>query len=183
MTQHNEEIDKALNALLDQLSEAEQAAFLRPRGFSHPNAAMCIWEEILQGENKKARDYLEDVGSGEFRYQVWTYIVPLCLEVWDLFLAIQAELYVYDGARTMSMSTSFDFEYVPFFLAECINWETEQNWCLVPRWEPLVYTFSRENTVFSSEASVQDVSRFNKFMAKSERKLMRTKYRKENPNV
>lgn len=90
------------------------------------DAAMCIWEEItspsLNLEPWNA--YRETWGSAGLRYAVLTKLASACHDAW--VRAVERSNHeLPDGSFAGDDPGYFDWEFVPFWLTNCVDWSGE----------------------------------------------------------
>lgn len=86
-------------------------------------AAQCIWEHIL--ENRKHFDpFFKELGSAEFRDRLRDpQILDACCAGWDSLTQDEQEDFA-----------AYDWEYVPWFVDNCLQWDDPKSVMLKPDW-------------------------------------------------
>ena len=111
------------------------AALAIKHGFTWPmseplkmEAAMVLWEEINDWFSSSAhphmvalQDYRANTGTCQLRHDVMQLVEPLHI-AWGVYVNAQD----YDS--------SFDWEFTPWFLAKCVDWDAETGATLKADW-------------------------------------------------
>lgn len=99
--------------------------------YDHVDAALCIWEEIvspmLEDAPQPWTSFREEWGTASLRHVVVTELAWPCHEAWERAWrrhedAMQA---TGEGPEAAPDPGSFDWEFVPFWIRECIDWSGE----------------------------------------------------------
>lgn len=92
------------------------------------DAACCLWEEVLswtKGRNHNCTIYREDYGWANLRGDIIKLAGP-CHEAW---CNAHRNGHGYDNG--------FDWEFCPWFLANCVHWDHRYGPNLKPDWRDL----------------------------------------------
>lgn len=103
--------------------------------YSHTaaNAAMCIMEEIADPTLSTTpwKDYREQVGVCQLRDDILQKLALECDNAWDRAYrrAEEKERNATTRAEAQSVEfpLGFDYEFVPVWLRECVDWSDDMN--------------------------------------------------------
>jgi hypothetical protein len=111
----------------------------------HAHAAMCLWEEIIDPTLKDAgapwAALREQVGSAELRHMVLQRLAVACADAWQRADAAHDAAYTTWAARKAECERmdipfydappvgcdGFDYEFVPFWIRNCVDWSDVLN--------------------------------------------------------
>lgn len=96
--------------------------------YDHIDAAMCIWEEITNPSLAEAEqpwnDYREKWGTAGLRDCVITKLAWPCHEAWER-AQHRYEAAMQATGEEVPDPGSFDWEFVPLWIRECVDWSGE----------------------------------------------------------
>lgn len=100
-------------------------------------AAQCIWEAVLED----LMDYREDTPINRFRSTVGTPELRAQLRNLDILKACDDGWFMLEQNGTQDKMIPYDWEYVPFFVRNCLDWEYAENTgtiSLFPNWREII---------------------------------------------
>lgn len=101
----------------------------------HIEAAQCIWEYVIEFDrieniNPLSRKAFEDLGIVEFRFRLRNHaLLDACEKGFTLIEAFTENIAIQEAF------IPYDWAYVPFFVENCIDWETV---ALLPNWRNIL---------------------------------------------
>lgn len=105
---------------------------------------MCLWEAVLENRDDLDRTSWEEMGTACIRNNI-SELAPQVHMAWEL-------------AKQLGFDDAFDWEFCPWFVRECIDWETvtiRPNWIEIVLEEfqtPIIY-----DLIITKRAYVQEV--------------------------